>query len=180
MKNTILTLLSTLMVLLAFSSCDETELIDPVDQRTTLNLGAGDGTVDNDGVTSNVDGEEAVGVRTTIGGNSLFDIKVDPVDDVNIRTVDGNGGTLANQIVDANDEVRSNYDNDGDNQALTHDPIDAVDTRTSDGYNRVNWDNTIVKEEDTQISTYGSTGTDDRTPVMPDNIEAKTRRSVRK
>lgn len=174
MKNTILLLLSTLTILFAFSSCDETELIDPVDQRTSFNLGAGDGTIDNNGVSSSVDGEEANGVRTSVGESSLFNI--DPMDAEGVRTITGNEVNLANQAIDETDNVRSNYADDND-QALTNNPTDAAANRSSYGYTDPNWGDRVAKERNRDVSRTGSTGVDDRTPVMPEDVEARTRKS---
>lgn len=169
------------MVLIGFSSCDETELIDPQDQRTTLNSGAGSNATYDDGNTS-VDGtytlsaEETVSEPTTAGGG-MFDLDDNMIStDGRILTVEGDNNTAANQTIDPNDDVRSVYD--APNAPLTANPMDAATqgARTHH-FSGGKWDHKSPKPTDTNVISTGSTGAGDLTPVMPEDVEATTKRS---
>lgn len=180
MKNTIITLLGTLMILLAFSSCDETELIDPQDERVTLNRGAGNGTVDGDDNsfdgTYTLDEEETVGVRTRAGYTAVSDLDVDAVDTRRVSTTIELNDGVANDDNTTTNTIRTSYSS--DRAALTADPVDPVDTRQSYYSSGGTWDHKRPKENDRVLSTQGTDATDNRTPVMPEYVEARSLRSV--
>lgn len=169
-----ITLLGTLMILLAFSSCDETELIDPQDERVTLNTGAGNGSVDDGNYT--LDADEAEGVRTMAGQTLVSDLEVDAVDTRRVSTTVELGDGVANDDNTTINTVRTSEGS--DRAALTADPIDPVDTRQSYYSSGGMWDHKRPRETNRVLSNYGSDDSDNITPVMPEDVEARSLRSV--
>lgn len=200
MRNTILILLGTIITLFAFSSCDETELINPQEERTILGLD--DENEDNDGVddgTYTLEAEEATDVRTTVGGEAtVSDLTADPMDTEGNLTLAGYND-LANGVITTTDDatIRTNYDNDG--QSSTTDPIDPTEvtrsvyftnetigetsprttseTRFNYGSDAGQIGNTSPKVTNSRRSSYRSADNDNTIPVMPEDRRATTLRS---
>jgi hypothetical protein len=172
------------MLLIGFSSCSETELISPQDERTTLNNGTiidNDGNIDgNDNVAGGtlLDTEEGVDEVNTTGAG-LFVITQDELDGVNEVTVTGDGRTSADIDVNTvNDQGVITVHNAG-NSSVANQPLNTVDGRRiirSGGASRENNANTISDPLNSAFTSAGSSGADDLT--VPNNQTVRYQRTI--